>query len=68
MTIFFFSAAIVFILETLLFKTDSLRCKRPWIPFTVICLIGVVFILFTFIPPTIPLFQNPLTGLYGLQK
>lgn len=68
MTIFFFAAAIVFILETLLFKKDSLRCKKPWIPFAFICLIGVLFVLFTFVTPQIPLFQNPLTGLYGLQK
>lgn len=68
MTIFFFSAAIVFILETLLFKKDTLRCQKPWIPFAVICLIGALFVLFTFITPRIPLFQNPLTALYGLRK
>ena len=68
MTIFFLSAAIVFILETLLFKQDSLHCRFHWIPFAVIYFIGVLFILFTFITPKIPVFQNPLTGLYGLQK
>lgn len=68
MTIFFLTATIVFILETLLFKKDSLRCKKPWIPFAVICLIGTLFVLFTFVTPKILLFQNPLTGLYGLQK
>lgn len=68
MTIFFLSAAIVFILETLLFKKDGLSCRRPWLPFAVICIIGALFVLFTFVTPKIPLFQNPLTGLYGLQK
>lgn len=68
MTIFFLTAAFVFILETVLFKKDSLRCKNPWVPFAVVCLIGMLFVLFTFVPPKIPLFQNPLTGLYGLQK
>lgn len=68
MTIFFLSAAIVLILETLLFKQDSLHCRFHWIPFAVIYFIGVLFILFTFITPKIPVFQNPLTGLYGLQK
>lgn len=65
MAIFFLSAAIVFILETQLFKKDSLRCRLPWLPFAVICLIGGLFVLFTFVTPQIPLFQNPLTGLYG---
>lgn len=68
MTIFFLSAAIVFVLETQLFKRDSLRCKKPWIPFASICLIGALFVLFTYVTPEIPLFQNPLTGLYGLRK
>lgn len=67
MTIFFFTAAIVFILETLLFKKDSLHCKKPWISFLVICVIGALFVLFTFVTPKIPLFQNPLTGLYGVK-
>ncbi len=66
--IFFFSAAVVFILETLLFKKDSMRCGRPRLCFAAVCLIGALFVLFTFVTPKIPLFQNPLTGLYGLQK
>lgn len=68
MTIFFFSASIVFILETLLFKKDSWHCRFHWIPCAVICFIGVPFILFTFISPKIPLFHSLLTGLYRLQK
>lgn len=63
---FFITAAIVFALETLLLKKNNLRCKQPWIPFIIICLIGTLFVLFTFAPPKIPLLQNPLTGLYGL--
>lgn len=66
--IFYISTAMAFLLETLLFKRDSLRCRQAWLAFTVICLIGILFVIFTFITPKIPLFQNPLTGLYGLQK
>ena len=66
--IFFLSAAIVFILETLLFIKNRLRCEKGWIPFAIICLIGTLLVFFTFITPKIPLFQNPLSGLYGLQK
>ena len=64
--IFFVSTAVAFLLETRLFKNDSLRCKRPRLAFGIICLIGVLFVVFTFATPQIPLFQDPLTGTYGV--
>ena len=64
--IFFISAAAAFLLETRLFKKDCLHCKRPWLAFGSICLIGVLFVVFTFATPQIPLFQDPLTGTYGI--
>lgn len=66
--IFFISAAVVFLLEARLFKKDSLQCKRPWLAFGMICLIGVLFVAFTFVTPQIPLFQDPLTGTYGINS
>lgn len=66
--IFFISAAVAFLLETRLFKKDSLQCKRPWLAFGIICLIGVLFVVFTFATPQIPLFQDPLTGTYGINR
>ena len=59
--IFFISAAVTFLLETWLFKKDILRCKSPWLAFGIICLIGVMFVVFTFLTPQIPLFEDPLT-------
>ncbi len=64
--IFYVSAALAFLLEWWLFKQDRLPCIRPKFAFISICLIGVLFIAFTFVPPQIPLFQDPLTGSYGL--
>ncbi len=64
--IFFISVAAAFIVEAWLFKKDSLRCILPWFAFGLICLIGVMFVLFTFKTPQIPLFQDPLTGKYGI--
>ncbi len=63
--IFFISVAIVFILEAQLFKCDSLQCKHPQFAFIIILLIGILFIVFTFISPNIPLFQDPVTKTYG---
>lgn len=65
--IFFIAAAITFILETLLFKNEVLYFTKQWIPFVIICLIGVMFISFTFNTPELPLFQDPLTGKYGIK-
>lgn len=64
-TIFFISAAIAFLVETWLFNKDNLQCKRPWLAFLLISLIGVLFVVFTFATPQIPLFKDPLTNTYG---
>ena len=64
--IFYITALMVFLFEWWAFKDDRLQCKYPRIAVAVICLIGVLFVMFTFIPPQIPLFQDPLTGTYGV--
>ena len=64
--IFYISAALVFLFEWLAFKKDRLQCKHPRLAFTAICLIGALFVVFTFAPSQIPLFQDPLTGTYGV--
>ena len=64
--IFYISALLAFLFEQWAFKRDWLPCKRPLLAFSVICLIGVLFVVFTFATPQIPLFQDPLTGTYGV--
>ncbi|MBQ7288188.1 MAG: hypothetical protein IJW78_00495 [Clostridia bacterium] len=65
-TIFFVAAAAAYLLEARLLKKDNIRCRRPWLAFAVICLIGILFVVFTFATPQIPLFKDPLTGTYGI--
>ena len=69
--IFYITALLVFLFEWLAFKKDRLQCKHlqckhPRLAVTAICLIGVLFVVFTFATPQIPLFQDPLTGTYGV--
>ena len=64
--IFYISVAAVFLLEWWLFKRYRPECNRPRLAFAAICLIGVLFVVFTFVPPQIPLFQDPLTGTCGI--
>ena len=64
--IFYITALLVFLFEWWAFKNDRLQYKYPWLAFAAIVLIGALFVVFTFAPPQIPLFQDPLTGTYGV--
>jgi hypothetical protein len=62
---FFIAAAVTFLLETALFKCRSKSCRNS-VAFPLLCAIGIAFLLFTFVTPHLPLFQDPLTGKYGI--
>ena len=64
--IFYISAALVFLFEWWAFQKDRLPCRNPRLAFAVICLIGVLFVVFTFVPPQIPLFCDPLSRNFGM--
>ena len=64
--IFFISAAIVYIWETRAYFRDTIYCKSSLPSFLLLCLIALAFVWFTFSPPTLPLFRDPLTGTYGI--
>ena len=64
--IFYITAALVFIIEALLFKKKNIKCLFSKIPLVIICIIGVLFVMFTFLTPEIPIFRDPLTGTYGI--
>ena len=58
-TIFFVSAAATFFLETKLFKRDLLKCRKPLVCFLALLGVGILFVIFTFMPPNLPIFKNP---------
>ena len=66
--IFFISAAFAYWLETKLFQKESLSCRSSLLPLTVLFLFAALFVLFTFMPPQIPLFQDSRTLVYGIMK
>ena len=66
--IFYISAALVFLFEWWVLKKNRLPCGNPWLAFAVICLLGVLFLVFTFAPPQIPLFRDPLSGNFGISS
>ena len=65
--IFYISALLVSLFEWWVFKTDRLQCNHSRPAFAAICLISMLFVVFTFAPPQIPLFRDPLTGSYGIE-
>ena len=64
--IFFISAGLAYFIEFLLFKNPDPQPASPILPIVILSLLTVFFIVCTFFPPKIPLFQDPLTALYGL--
>ena len=65
-TIFFTSAAVAFIYELHLFNTNKVRCLAPKLSFLTLIIIALLFVVFTFYPPEIGLFKDPLTETYGI--
>ena len=64
--IFFLSAAIVYIFETYLFEREKITCSSPKIAIGILCVIALLFGIFTFFTPELGIFRDPLTGSYGI--
>ena len=64
--IFFLAAAAAYRLEAgpLLREEEN---SREGLCLLLVLLIGVAFLVFTFAPPNIPLFRDPVTGTYGFR-
>ena len=65
-SIFFISAAIAYIYETRRFKSKKTTCKNPKLALTLLCVIALLFVVFTFKAPEIGIFRDPLTNTYGI--
>ncbi len=61
-SIFFIAAAAAYLLETWLFKQDRGLCFTSLFALFLLCVIAFAFVVFTFLPPEIPLFQDPRVG------
>lgn len=65
--IFFIAVAFCCFLETRLYIKNMFSCNNPNVAFTILILISIIFVLFTFFTPQIPLFQDPITKTYGYE-
>ena len=63
---FFVAAGYGFIYEWFALKRDPEKRGCPVFSIVVLCLMAIFFVAFTYLPPALPLFQDPLTGGYGI--
>ena len=65
--IFFITAAISYMVETRIMESGRCSFIQPNLAKFILIIIAAVFIVFTFFPPKIPLFDDPITAIYGIQ-
>ncbi len=64
--IFFISAALAYIYETGLFRSEKTVCGSQKWAIAAIAVLGFMFVIFTFRAPELGIFRDPLTGTYGI--
>ena len=64
--IFFVSAALAYLYENRLFKSERVKCVSHKTAIFTLCAIALLFVVFTFATPRIAIFKDPLTGTYGI--
>ena len=65
-SIFFISAAVAYIYETKLFNEKKIPCRFEKLSLTILIIIAILFVAFTFVTPEIGIFEDPITGTYGI--
>ena len=67
-SIFFISAAIVFVYEAKMFESGKIKCSFPKRAIFIFVMIALLFIVFTYFTPKFNIFRDPIDGTYGLYK
>ena len=65
-SIFFVSALIAFRRQGKLLAREGTPCPFPTAALFLICVLGVLFAIFTFYPPRLGIFSDPVSGTYGI--
>lgn len=64
-TFFFISAGLAYLVEYWLFK-KGFSLPKGWMAVALLLAVAAAFVSFTFYPPKLPLFQDPITDNYGI--
>ena len=65
--IFFISAAISYIYETVLFCRHKKYIISQRAAISILLILALLFVIFTFKTPHLGIFRDPVTGVYGIQ-
>ena len=63
---FFISAGVAYFAEYMLFSRTQVCDEFTFLPIFIIFLTTLGFVVFTFYPPHVPLFQDPISSTYGI--
>ena len=61
-SIFFIAAAATYIYEAIKLNKEKRCCKSPKLAFIMLCVIALLFVVFSFAAPSIEIFKDPLTN------
>lgn len=64
--IFFVAAAVGFVYESTQFYKSHTKCNHPKLAVVILCLIAVLFVIFSFLPPEINIFRDPVSEKFGI--
>ena len=64
--IFFVAAAIAYLYEARQLHTGATVCRHPALAIGLLCVIAALFVLFTFLTPTLAIFRDPISGSFGI--
>ena len=64
--IFFIAAAIAYAYEAAKLNKGDIPCKNRGLAIFVLCIIALLFVIFTFVTPHIDIFKDPVSGVYGI--
>ena len=65
-SIFFVSAAAVYLYETKSLYNKDFICQNPHVCIAILYTVAALFVIFTFSTPHIGIFKDPLTGGFGI--
>ncbi len=57
--IFFIAAAIAYVYEARLLNNGEAVCKSQFFAFVLLCTVGLLFVIFSFYPPSLEIFKDP---------
>ena len=65
--IFFLAALGGYLAQALLLRREQAPSCLPWLAPVLLSLLCLAFVLFTFYPPRLEIFRDPLTGTFGIE-